>query len=76
MAPSLAFENKSFSLFHNHPRRGGGQISDYCYHDGLQFLTSHAAFNLMMERYLQMIDPKVSLPLWDFMIEAASMGDE
>ena len=52
------------------------QISDFCYHDGLQFLTSHAAFNLLVERYLQMIDRRVSLPLWDFMIEAATMGDE
>eukprot|EP00903_Cladosiphon_okamuranus_P009855 g9365.t1 len=52
------------------------RISDYCYHDGLQFLTSHAAFNLLTERYLQMINPKVSLPLWDFMIEAATMEDK
>lgn len=54
----------------------GGQIVDFCYHDGLQFLTSHAAFNLLTERYLQMINPKVSLPVWDFMIEAATMGDK
>lgn len=50
------------------------QITDYCYHDGMQFLTSHAAFDLVMERYLQMINPKVTLPIWDFMIESATMG--
>lgn len=50
------------------------QVTDYCYHDGMQFLTAHATFNLMMDRYLQMINPKVALPIWDFMIEAATMG--
>lgn len=50
------------------------KITDYCYHDGMQFLTSHAAFDLVMERYLQMINPKVTLPIWDFMIESATMG--
>eukprot|EP00903_Cladosiphon_okamuranus_P013048 g12172.t1 len=52
------------------------KISDYCYHEGIQFLTAHAAFDHLTERYLQMINPKVALPLWDFMIEAATMGDK
>ncbi|CAN0323954.1 unnamed protein product [Pylaiella littoralis] len=52
------------------------RITDYCYHDGLQFLTSHIAFDLLMDRYLQMINPKVALPMWDMMIEAATMEDE
>lgn len=53
-----------------------GQISDFCYHEGIQFLTAHAAFDLVTERYLQMINPRVALPLWDFMIEAATMADK
>ncbi|CAN0411937.1 unnamed protein product, partial [Hapterophycus canaliculatus] len=44
------------------------------YHAGLQFLTAHAAFGLMMERSLQTINPKVSLPFWDYMVEAETVG--
>ncbi len=30
----------------------------------------------MMERSLQTVNPKVSLPFWDYMIEAETMGAE
>ena len=47
---------------------------DYCFHNGMHFLTSHASFNLWLERNLQRIDPKVSLAQWDFMLDAARLG--
>lgn len=52
-----------------HPQR-----SAFCYHAGTQFLTAHASFSLMMENSLQMINPRVSLPSWDYMIDAATYG--
>ncbi|CAB1108754.1 unnamed protein product [Ectocarpus sp. CCAP 1310/34] len=42
----------------------GTDVETCSYHQGMQFLTSHAAFDLIVERYLQMIDPTVSLPVW------------
>ncbi|CAM9438226.1 unnamed protein product, partial [Ectocarpus sp. 12 AP-2014] len=54
----------------------GTDYENFCYHQGMQFLTSHAAFDLIVERYLQMIDPTVSLPVWDYMIDSASLGLE
>ncbi|CAM9608908.1 unnamed protein product, partial [Hapterophycus canaliculatus] len=51
-------------------------IDNFCYHIGNQFLTSHAAFDLVVERYLQMINPKVSLPMWDYMIDSAALGEK
>lgn len=52
------------------------QLNDFCYHAGLQFLTAHAAFGLMMERSLHAVNPRVSLPFWDYMFEAETLGTE
>jgi hypothetical protein len=46
----------------------------FCYHDGLQFLTSHWAFSILVERSLQSVDPMLSLAYWDFMVEAGTLG--
>ncbi|CAN0034812.1 unnamed protein product, partial [Sphacelaria rigidula] len=48
----------------------------FCYHNGLQFLTGHAAFDMVVERSLQMINPRVSLAFWDFMVDADVYGTE
>ncbi|CAN0296786.1 unnamed protein product [Pylaiella littoralis] len=47
---------------------------EYCYHNGMHFLNAHAAFGLWMEQNLQMIDPKVSLPQWDYMLDSDRFG--
>lgn len=52
------------------------QRTNFCYRDGLQFLTAYAAFNLMMERSLHTINPRVSLPFWNYMIDATTLGTE
>lgn len=49
---------------------------DYCYHNGMHFLNAHASFDLWVENNLQKIDPKVSLALWDFMLDAANLGTD
>ena len=46
----------------------------YCYHDGLQFLTSHPMFSLMVEKTMQNINPKLTLPYWDFLVEGKEYG--
>ncbi|CAM9782570.1 unnamed protein product [Ectocarpus sp. 12 AP-2014] len=51
-------------------------LKSFCYHAGVQFLTAHAAFGLMLERSLQKINPRVSLPFWDYMIEAETLGPD
>eukprot|EP00752_Nemacystus_decipiens_P006546 g5896.t1 len=64
-----AFENyQRTTVLHN------AQVDFFCYHIGLQFLTSHFAFDLSMERNLQMINPTVSLPIWDFMLDSSLLG--
>lgn len=49
---------------------------DYCYHNGMHFLNAHASFDLWVENNLQKIDPKVSLALWDFMLDSAHLGTD
>ena len=49
-------------------------FQEYCFHNGIHFLNAHAAFDLWMERMLQMINPAVSLAFWDFMVEASTYG--
>lgn len=39
-------------------------------HDGLGFIAQHAAFTLVYEKSLQLVDPKVTVPYWDYTIEA------
>ncbi|CAM9961289.1 unnamed protein product [Scytosiphon promiscuus] len=51
-------------------------VDKFCYHIGNQFLTSHVAFDITVERYLQMIDPKIALPMWDYMIDSATLGEK
>ena len=38
-------------------------------HDGLGFMTQHLGLTLMFEQAMQAVDPRVSLPYWDFTID-------
>ena len=40
------------------------------FHDGLGFLPQHAAFTSKFDRALQAVNPAVSVPYWDYTIEA------
>lgn len=42
----------------------------------MQYLNAYSAFNLWAEQSLQMIDPSVSLPYWDFTKDTAELGVE
>lgn len=39
------------------------------FHDGLGFLTSHSLISNTFEYSLQRVNPKLTLPYWDFTIE-------
>jgi len=43
--------------------------SNVFYHGNLFFLTSHPVMQLKLERALLAIDPTVSLPYWDFLLD-------
>ena len=45
------------------------------YHKGAQFIGSHMALTLEFEQALQAINPAVSVPYWDFTVDA-EMGAE
>lgn len=49
---------------------------NFCYHRGVHFLNAHSSFDMWVERSLQMIDPTVSLAMWDFMLDADIYGTE
>mmetsp|Transcript_24942 Transcript_24942/g.39443 ORF Transcript_24942/g.39443 Transcript_24942/m.39443 type:complete len:705 (-) Transcript_24942:344-2458(-) len=40
------------------------------------FLTSHLAVSQSVERVLQLIDPSIALPYWDFVADAAKWGPD
>lgn len=44
------------------------------FHDGLGFLTSHGLLSNTFEYSLQQVNPKLTLPYWDFTIESSSTG--
>eukprot|EP00904_Undaria_pinnatifida_P001215 jgi/Undpi1/11094/HiC_scaffold_30.g13392.m1 len=47
---------------------------EFCYHNGMMFLTAHLAFDWEMEKELQKINPAVSLAFWDYTIESGTLG--
>jgi len=46
-----------------------GDITCDHMHDGMGFLTHHAALGRMFEASMQLVNPKVSLPYWDYTID-------
>mmetsp|Transcript_109923 Transcript_109923/g.319886 ORF Transcript_109923/g.319886 Transcript_109923/m.319886 type:complete len:864 (+) Transcript_109923:2-2593(+) len=44
-------------------------------HDGLGFLTAHGALTLDFEKAMQMVDPSISIPYWDFTIDAQAASE-
>lgn len=44
------------------------------FHEGLGFLTSHALLTNTFEASLQLVNPKLTVPYWDFTIEKSSLG--
>ena len=52
-----------------HTELAGAVTCDHL-HEGLGFLTNHMAFSLEFEQALQVVDPSLSLPYWDYTIDA------
>lgn len=44
------------------------------FHDGLGFLTSHSLLTNTFEFSLQQVNPKLTVPYWDFTIESSTTG--
>lgn len=44
------------------------------FHDGLGFLTNHGLISNTFESSLQQVNPKLTLPYWDFTIESSTAG--
>ena len=68
---------KSMEYFvHKHTELAGAGLCDHL-HEGLGFLTNHVALSLEFERALQVINPVIALPYWDYTIDAhaAIMAD-
>ena len=66
-----AYKNITYFVTLHH-RLAGARDCDHL-HDGLGFLTQHAALTLTFEKVLQLIDPSVSVPYWDYTIEARAV---
>ncbi|CAM9627360.1 unnamed protein product [Pylaiella littoralis] len=56
-----------------HFKAASPQFCDH-FHDGLGFLTSHSLLSNTFEHSLQQVNPKLTLPYWDFTIESSSAG--
>ena len=44
------------------------------FHDGLGFMTSHSLLTNTFEYSLQIVNPKLTVPYWDFTIESSTWG--
>ena len=44
------------------------------FHDGLGFMTSHSLLTNTFEYSLQIVNPKLTVPYWDFTFESSTMG--
>lgn len=65
---------RNISYFVNlHNKLAGSADCDHL-HDGLGFLTQHAALTYAYERSLQSVEPSVTVPYWDFTIEAHAVS--
>ena len=56
-----------------HLNMAGDPLCDHI-HEGMGFLTQHTAFSLSFEQSLQAINPKVTLPYWDYTIDIENIG--
>mmetsp|Transcript_38693 Transcript_38693/g.48888 ORF Transcript_38693/g.48888 Transcript_38693/m.48888 type:complete len:583 (+) Transcript_38693:62-1810(+) len=56
------------SLLVYHQTLAGDRTCDHM-HDGYAFVSAHSALSFLFEQSLQAIDPKVSLPYWDYIYD-------
>jgi len=71
----LALYGDDFNTITNftkiHLNNAGTRNTDHL-HDGLGFLTQHAAMTMAFERSLRSVDAAISVPYWDFTYDAES----
>eukprot|EP00639_Heterosigma_akashiwo_P008803 CAMPEP_0194589662 /NCGR_PEP_ID=MMETSP0292-20121207/20795_1 /TAXON_ID=39354 /ORGANISM="Heterosigma akashiwo, Strain CCMP2393" /LENGTH=318 /DNA_ID=CAMNT_0039446971 /DNA_START=60 /DNA_END=1013 /DNA_ORIENTATION=- len=56
------------------PSGTGGGAACSPWHSGPGFLTSHLALARLVERALQLVEPSVAAPYWDYVADGASFG--
>eukprot|EP00640_Fibrocapsa_japonica_P000537 CAMPEP_0113952822 /NCGR_PEP_ID=MMETSP1339-20121228/90638_1 /TAXON_ID=94617 /ORGANISM="Fibrocapsa japonica" /LENGTH=1284 /DNA_ID=CAMNT_0000961487 /DNA_START=143 /DNA_END=3997 /DNA_ORIENTATION=- /assembly_acc=CAM_ASM_000762 len=61
-----------FVALHNN---GGGNECDHM-HNGMGFLTQHLGLTLELEQALQVVDPAVTVPYWDFTVDGHHIYNE
>lgn len=54
----------------------GFKHSSVCIHGGLSFFTGHIAFTMEVEQTLQLIDPSVTEPVWNYVLDAQLYGSD
>merc|ERR1712098_190999 len=64
----------AYSFIQMHNNLAGDSYCDHM-HDGYAFLITHAALTMAFEQSLQMIDPKVVVPYWDFTIDSVAFDN-
>ncbi|CAN0161250.1 unnamed protein product [Ectocarpus sp. 4 AP-2014] len=62
-----------FAINRLHYKAASPKSCDH-FHDGLGFLTNHIAITNTFEASLQAVNPKLTLPYWDFTIETSTAG--
>ena len=61
---------KDIAYFVSKHLKGSASIECDSWHDGAGYLNHHVAFTLEFEQAIQAADPAVSLPYWDFTLDA------
>ena len=57
-----------------HNDLAGNMACDFIHGDlGYAFLNSHSSLNMMLEQSVQAINPRLSLPYWDYTLDAAKL---
>ena len=59
-------------LVTTHNNLAGDKACDHL-HDGMGFLTSHVQITRLLESSLQLIDPSVSMPYWEYTIDVEAI---
>jgi len=65
------FKNAEY-FTHMHNVLGGSRDCDHLHH-GRGFLTNHMSLNMQFEQSLQMVNPALVVPYWDYTVESAEI---
>mmetsp|Transcript_15798 Transcript_15798/g.20250 ORF Transcript_15798/g.20250 Transcript_15798/m.20250 type:complete len:660 (-) Transcript_15798:367-2346(-) len=67
---------KGMAYFVRKHLKAGADISCDHWHDSAAVMTSHSAFTLELEQALQVVDPTVSVPYWDYIADLEKWSED